>query len=245
MDAVVAFVVASDFERRIVEKSISVRPRHALHGKFAVAQCGVGFCDSSPLEKLPSITRIVSTGFAGGLESGLISGAILVPEIVIGTDRNKRHIDGACRDQLADMLVNSHHISTGPLLETGEILATPAAKASAADEFAASGVDMESARIADYCSQHNQEFVVIRTVLDPVEMSMPRAIIDTTTNGEVPGALTLASRLLTTPADWPNFARLLLNVWIARRALHSALANSLPLLVDASPGREGIVTDSA
>jgi len=245
MDAIVAFVVASDFERRIVEKSISVRPRHAWHGKFAVAQCGVGFCDSSPLEKLPSITRVVSTGFAGGLESSLRSGAILVPEIVIGADRNKRYVDGACRDQLEDMLVKSHHISAGPLLETEEILATPAAKAAAANEFAASGVDMESARIADYCLRHNQEFVAIRTVLDPAETTMPRAIIETTTNGEVPGAFTLASRLLKNPGDWPTFATLLWSVWIARRALHGALANSLPLLVAASPGRDRVVTDSA
>ena len=232
-DGRIAFVVATDFERRFVQKGVAVqRPAGKRQDRLAVVNCGIGCRDLAALERMANIRCVVSTGFAAGLDPELAQGTLLMPGVVIGPDGDKRHVCRHWHDRIGAVLKARWYVNTGPLVQVPDIVRTPPAKKALHRTSEANSADMESADLADLCTRLNWPFVVLRAVADPAHATIPRSVAAAAADGAAPEALPLARALVKTPADWWPFIALLRYVFMARRSLTGALGLSTSVFLE-------------
>jgi hypothetical protein len=227
----ITFVVASDFERQVVQGSISRLPEYTVGESVSIVNCGVGFTDPGALENSLQCECLVSTGFAAGIQAGVECGTILLPQRIVDTNRLTQRVDQNYHDRIRDVLAKHSAIDTGTVIEVSEILGTRSEKAAIQLYWNASGADMESAKIAAFCARHAIPFIALRVVLDPAHACMPRCITAATTDGKVPGAKQLLAGLVREPNDWQHLAALLRYVFLARRSLRKAILLAMPELL--------------
>lgn len=107
------------------------------------------------------------------------------------------------KDQLAALNIN-----TGLLAESSTIVAQSSAKRLINSQSSAIALDMESIAVAQTANQHSLPVLVIRSIADPVSMSLPKAVSYALDDeGEV--VLTkLLWFLLTHPTELPSLIKL-------------------------------------
>lgn len=111
------------------------------------------------------VSRVVSTGFAGGIRPGFEVGDLVVASEVIEAGSGRRWRPESLRgfNGLA---------SVGPFLTVGRILSDPASKLSAGAKFGAIAADLETAAVAEAAHQSGVPWVALRAILDPTETSL-------------------------------------------------------------------------
>jgi adenosylhomocysteine nucleosidase len=126
---------------------------------------GVGLGASQLRERVtgrPAPSLVVSAGACGALAPDLASGDLVVPEVVLGPGAARHLTDAAaslsCR---------------GTLLSTGELVATPEAKARLWMQTGALAVDMESASVVQWARAHGLAVAVVRAVADTARAGVP------------------------------------------------------------------------
>jgi adenosylhomocysteine nucleosidase len=154
---------------------------------------------------------LVSFGLAGGLDSALAPGSLLVPGCVV--ERDTRY---AANPALRAWLGPG---SDAPLAACAEPVATVVAKARLRAATAAAAVDLESGAVARVAERHNLPFAVLRAVCDPAWRALPEAaLVALNRHGEV-GFGPVLAWLARRPGQLPSLLALARDAARARAAL--------------------------
>lgn len=124
---------------------------------------------------LADAERLVSFGIAGGLHPDLKTGRVVLSGEVIGEGGYWRGDD----DWLGRIagLARELGAATGPVLDTGRIVATAAEKSQARRETGAVAADLESAIVARAASEAGIPFIVLRAIADAAPRNLPAAAL--------------------------------------------------------------------
>lgn len=176
-----------------IDTAIHIRPFAIITGKYqnrkiALVRGGVGGKSTNKsidylIENLkPSM--ILNIGYAGGLDPHLNAGDIVIASRIINEatekswDADAKLLEKAC--MIAEKAELRHH--TGRMVTVESPVADPHQKAFVGTRFEASACDMESSFIAEKSSRSGIPFLVVRSVLDPLDTVLPdipeSAIID-------------------------------------------------------------------
>ena len=121
---------------------------------------------------------LISIGMAGALQPGISSGDVLLPERVAdagGCLNTTESWRAAIVERLADTTLTVHG---GLLHSVASVLGTASAKSAYGSSTGAVAVDMESAAIVGAAQRHGVPAVVVRVVVDPVDVNLPLEILE-------------------------------------------------------------------
>jgi nucleoside phosphorylase len=135
---------------------------------------------------------ILSVGCAGALAPGLQTGQlILAPNIHLQPTKEEEQLQQFPVDVrlLAEMRTAAERlgvpIAYGPLFTSPKVLFTPEEKARQGERTGAIAVEMESGVHAEFAAKRGLPFLVMRVILDGVDMTIPAVAGLTTPEGEV------------------------------------------------------------
>ncbi len=163
----------------LTRKKIAAGGISSLSATIMVACAGAGIDNAGRAAGMlieRGCTRLVSWGCAAGLDADLRPGDLLLPEVLIAENREQLPVDADWHRQAATLLANTCTLVTRPLCESSLLVASSAAKQTLHNNLGGCAVDMESAAIARTAKRHGLSFLVIRSIADPAEMDLPRAI---------------------------------------------------------------------
>jgi adenosylhomocysteine nucleosidase len=168
---------------------------------------------------------ILSAGFSGALQPGL-----LVGDIILATEVKSK--EGPCWPTTwpaewpqGDWRPPLH---PGRLLSGSELIARPEDKQTLGQEHQAVAVDMETATVARICRQRGIPFSCVRAVLDDLETPLSPRLVQLLSVGRV-SAWRAAMALLRAPGLGIEFARLAQRSRFAGEQLGKALGELLTL----------------
>jgi adenosylhomocysteine nucleosidase len=165
---------------------------------------------------------VVSFGIAGGLSSGLRSGALIVASEVITEGARM-----ATTVRWSQAILRSHPGAIhAPVAGSDTLLTLPSAKFALGANTDAVAVDMESHVAARVAAAHDRPFVVIRAVADPVHRALPEAAMGAVSHDGHTDVRAVMRSLAREPRQLVGLMRLGLD---ARRA-QSALRDSRRML---------------
>lgn len=122
------------------------------------------------------VCALCSFGLAGGLQPGLHSGSLLLPESVILPDGGHIGTDQVWRERLVYL---AHTAGLDPkamtVLGSDDLAATPACKADLHQATGAVAIDMESHAVGEVARAAKLPFVVVRVIADPHDEGIPEA----------------------------------------------------------------------
>ncbi|MCK5828761.1 MAG: phosphorylase [Methylococcales bacterium] len=173
--------------------------------------------------------RLISWGCAAALKATLNPGDLMLPKTLITEKQETISIDSAWLNHTIDQL-SPFVPQTGLLAESHFIVAASLDKQSINSHSGAIALDMESIAIAQVAIQHNCPVLVIRSIADPVSMSLPKAVSYALNEyGDV--ILTkLLWFLLTHPTELPGLIKLGLHFKAAKNKL-KLISNQLDTIV--------------
>lgn len=148
---------------------------------------------------------VISTGFAGGTCPGFKVGDLVMASEVKDAGSQKRWQPGRVMTHLRQP------VAVGTLVTAERICSDPISKEKLGILHGAIGVDLETAMVAEAASQAGIPWLAIRSILDPMEVSMP-----------ISSGLQ-AFTLLLMPSRWPDFKNFLGAVRVASQSLSNGL----------------------
>ena len=155
-------------------------------------------------------------GLAGGLEPALQPGALVLAETVAdAADGSRRVTDAAWRRHALARLPGAQ---TGTLVSQSTAVCSVADKARLRERFGALAVDMESAAVATVAARHRVPFLVVRSIVDPASLALPRAAAEALDDAGRLQPLPVLRAVLYRPGELAALSRLAL---CNRRALRS------------------------
>jgi len=216
----IALAVATGHEARLVQRGLlGATVTDNRRTEFEVVRVGVGCCALDAERIVSAYSAIISTGFAGALESGINSGSLLLPNHIKKTGTTAYAVDPALQQMIA-MNVRAA-IVAGPLFHTDLLMATAKEKQRARLDTQCIACDMESALLAEVGQQGNRPFGCLRIILDPAETAIPDPIVgfaDSSTQSE-PSVTAFLTAVLRQPGQLPATAAFLWHTFKASRAL--------------------------
>ena len=111
---------------------------------------------------------LVSSGFCGGLAAGLQTGDVVLADRIRWRGRDVA-LDPALLERARRVLGDASHV--GLCAVRDEVVETREEKRRLA-ETGAIAVDMESGSLADWAAEQGVGFLVLRAVLDPVDLAV-------------------------------------------------------------------------
>ncbi len=172
------------------------------------------------LEEHP-VKRVISAGYAGGLDPGLSAGALFFA----------RNYSTPQLLAQAEAILKGAAVHTGVLATTMAVLETPEDKARLARETGADGVDMETAAIDALCRERGVPMLSLRVISDTAreELAVPFSVcFDAATERPRPAAL--IGFLLRNPSRVRGFFHFALRMSRVRGVLTAALIRLLEAL---------------
>ena len=121
-------------------------------------------------------TGLVSFGSAGALSGQLSSGDLILPETIVGPGGQSWSTDDSWREAIAHACP-ADNVFSGTLACTDQVVGTPQAKSKLRAGSDALAVDMESAVVAEMAAQAGLPCVVIRSVVDEANQSIPQPVV--------------------------------------------------------------------
>jgi adenosylhomocysteine nucleosidase len=117
--------------------------------------------------EIPGSDLVVSTGCCGGLQPGLATGTLVIPDRVLLEGGASMPTDPGWRDAArAGALRLGLPLEEGPLLTVVAPLLEPAAKRACAERTGACAVDMETAAVFTVAAELGVPHLAVRVVLD-------------------------------------------------------------------------------
>lgn len=167
--------------RSLAKHSITNDQPVRLREGVTLAVSGVGprrasLASRTLLEK--GATALLSWGSAGGLSPKLSPGSLILPTIIIASDRSVYHADPSWHKNLCNRLRGQVEFHTGPLAESATVVQTPAEKAVLLHQTGAIGVDMESAAVAAVAQEARVPFIAVRVVADSTDITLPNSALN-------------------------------------------------------------------
>jgi hopanoid-associated phosphorylase len=200
----VGIVVAMPAElRSLSREAVGVGARLAIRDQALIAVSGVGEQRAAQAaQKLvdAGVAGLVSWGCAAGLDAELPAGALCLPESVVTADLQRWPTDAVWRHEVVAAL-GQRAVFEGALAHASHVVASSAAKRELAARAGAVVADMESAAIARVAHRHGLSLLVVRSVVDPLALTLPAIVTDhVDDSGRVPLAPLLRG-LLRRPGD--------------------------------------------
>ena len=162
------------------------------------------------------VDGLVSFGLAGGLDSVLAPGAIIIPHRVVSA--------GSSYDCDPDLVTRLGGPTCDLLLGGTTIAATARQKSELFATTGASAIDLETGAVAAVAKRHGLPFAALRAVADPAIRALPEAaLLALDAEGRIRLAR-IAASLGRSPAQIPQLAALARDAAAARRALKARLA---------------------
>jgi hopanoid-associated phosphorylase len=121
------------------------------------------------------IVALISFGLCGGLDPGLVSGALVVASEIRLPEGGAWRFDGRWADAIAARLAGARR---APILAVDSAAIAAGEKARLFARHGAPAVDMESRGVAEAAREADLPFVAIRAVADPAGRSLPRAALE-------------------------------------------------------------------
>jgi adenosylhomocysteine nucleosidase len=171
---------------------------------------------------------LLSFGMAGGLDPGLVPGAVILPHRILDPDGGALAVAVDWRRRLADLMA-SMGPGEGDIAGSAELVDSPAAKRQLRLKTMAAAVDMESLALARAARQAGVPFLVLRVVADPAHRAPPPwAMAAVDSDGRVRPLVALRA-LIRRPADLPTAIGLARDNRIALAALRRVAVSVGPL----------------
>lgn len=122
------------------------------------------------------VCALCSFGLAGGLQPGLASGSLLLPDAVVLPLGEQIETDPNWRERL-DYLAVTEGLEPQRLKIAGcdELVATPADKEALFKASGAAAVDMESHAVGKVAMEAKLPFVIVRVIADTHDETIPNA----------------------------------------------------------------------
>ncbi|HEY0419517.1 MAG TPA: hypothetical protein VGC80_08355 [Acetobacteraceae bacterium] len=161
-------------------------------------------------------TSLLSFGLAGGLNSDLDAGTILVPPVVKEA--------GMTYEADAELAAWLGGFTSGPILAGAAIVASTAEKQRLWQSMRADAVDLESGAVARVARRRGIPFAVLRAICDPAGRDLPPAALVALDQSGAIGLLRVLGAVLRRPGQIPALLTLASDAARARRALVDRVA---------------------
>ena len=197
----------STLVRPVPSPGVVASPRE---GVFCILS-GVGArCASESARKLfeRGVDRLVSWGCAGALAPDLCPGDLLLPAVVIASNRRRWPLDEDWRMRLKREVGESCRLRQGPLYTSESPVTTKTARKRLHENTGAIAVDMESGAIAEFAARQGIPAVALRAVADSCETEIPGSIGDSLGKDGSIDRRVLLRKLLVRPSEWTKTIRL-------------------------------------
>lgn len=122
------------------------------------------------------VELLISWGSAAGLSPKVAGGDLIIPRTV-KVDNKIYDAHGPFNIELLTQIPDGVRVHQGPICESGKLLVSVDSKKKLFESSQCLAADMESASLAEFASEKNIPFSVIRTVSDPANMKLPRAVL--------------------------------------------------------------------
>lgn len=215
----------ADTNRIIIAVATAAEAKAVRQDLQELTQTGIGSINATHAAKAvlsEQTAGLVSLGTATALDTNIACGTVLLPGAICWSDGGQATTDPDWRCALIDAIDSRLPIATGDLLQTDELIRTPARKQQLHRNTGACGADMESGALARVAAGAGIPFVALRVVLDTANDSVPAtALSAVAADGNTrPGNLIMT--LLRRPGDVTAMIRLLLRFRTAAQSLESA-----------------------
>jgi adenosylhomocysteine nucleosidase len=175
-------VVSLSWElRSLTRKTIPVGSCRPIADNVMVALSGIGAERAYAAGSLliaEGATALVSWGFAAALDHRLNAGSLILPEHIIGASGEIHAVSAEWHRSLCQSLSSQRAVHTNALVESDDIVRTPAEKRALAQRTQAIATDMESAAQAKRANESRLPFIAIRAIVDTVSTELPRNILE-------------------------------------------------------------------
>ena len=207
----VGIVVAMPSESRtLCRETLRLGEQRALGEQALLAVSGVGERRAERAAQAlvdAGAGALVSWGCAAGLDAELPAGGLCLPEFIATVDGQRWPTDSAWRHEVVEAL-GQRAVFGGVLAHASQVLTSSAAKRALAAKAGAEAADMESAAVARVAHRHGLPLLVVRSVVDPLGLTLPAVVADhVDESGHVPLAPLLRG-LLRRPGDVADLLRL-------------------------------------
>jgi adenosylhomocysteine nucleosidase len=127
------------------------------------------------------VDALISWGVAGAIDKSVNSGDVILANSII----NEGHRYSISKDWLSHVsehLQSTSRVCSGDIASSKEICASTTDKHHLLQKTGALAVDMESAAIAEAATANNLDLLVIRSISDNADTSIPEAVLKHTNN---------------------------------------------------------------
>lgn len=185
-----AIVAALDDEIRVIksimQQDLAIHVRPALlrvgtykQNKISLLRTGIGRSATAKAFDLlfsnQSPALVVSTGYCGGADPKDQAGDLIIATAAIDSKtKSEIQIDV----KLAEAAAKSCKIAglrarLGKIVTVDDVVSAPHEKAFMGTEHGVIGIDMESFEVASKCRSAHVPFIIVRAVLDPLDIMLP------------------------------------------------------------------------
>ena len=169
--------------------------------------------------------QLISWGCAGALAPHLQAGDLIIPTVIQTQDSTQLLSDSLWSKLIINTLGQYLKCYNGKLIASDTVLALAQEKAKRFQQTGALAVDMESAALANVAP-----FVAVRSIVDPANLNLPRAINHALTDKGLISIPKLMLYLCRHPIEIPSLIKLGSNFSAANKSLKQA-ALHLPQLI--------------
>jgi nucleoside phosphorylase len=171
---------------------------------------------------------IVSAGFAGGAKPGLKSGDLFICDRLLSVEGpSDSWSPGAAMEQIVEsggFLPGGKRYAAGGCLTVPQLVSKSSVKAWIGETFPVSVIDMESYWVSATAAAYGVPHLVVRSVLDPMEESLPSFVEEAVSAGGGSNLWRAFRYASVRPAEIPRLARLAAQARAARASLCGFLA---------------------
>lgn len=141
---------------------------------------GIGYDAASQAAKKCidlDINTLVSWGIAGALDPAIDSGDLVIAKTIIDGDKNYQSSSALAEKLLSFFSEKKTTVLNASISSDNNICATVKDKNNLFIKTGAIAVDMESAAIAATALDNNLDFIVIRSIADKADLTIPEAVL--------------------------------------------------------------------
>ena len=176
--------------------------------------------------------RLISWGCAAALSPDLRPGDLTLPEQLISDDLESIDIRCPWLTEMQALLKPLNPASHISLASSNTIVATSKDKQDIYRKTGAAALDMESVAIAKVAKAHRIDFLAIRSIADPADMNLPKAVAHALNqDGEV-NIAKLLNHLIKHPLELPSLIQLGRHFHASQKTLKRAASIWLPSIVN-------------
>ena len=172
---------------------------------------------------------MISAGFAGGASEDATPGDVFLCDRLVAVDGSpflwgkeeafeSSSVEMVQRFRQA-ILGDRSGYQVGSCITVPKFVSNRSMKEWLGNTFNVKLIDMESYWVSEVAASFRIPFLTVRSVLDPVDQSVPRFIGETVDKGMAVRTLRSVAHLATNPTDAPQLIRLSRQVSVARAAL--------------------------